>query len=266
MFLRKMVRESCNGRAAAATVGWDRDYYNDQMKAEKESLTWDKIKGSNTSENEVNSDLTLPQCMTSSARTAWSKIIWESSDPSVLSIDGTGYDSIIDPKKGTIHQPKKDTEVTLTATFNVNDSAINDRVEKVSDFATYTKEFKVTVKGTGEVGPTEDELLAILDKYYVGGIEEFGNEGVIADLANCKGDLQLPRYTRIKDENNNYVFNNKEITVTSENENVIKINGYRAVVDRFASNEDVMVDLVITFTRDGVTVSKKIPVTSESCY
>lgn len=244
-----------------ATVCWDRDYYNDQMKAEKESLTWDKIKGSNTSENEVNSDLTLPQCMTSSARTAWSKIIWESSDPSVLSIDGTGYDSIIDPKKGTIHQPKKDTEVTLTATFNVNDSAINDRVEKVSDFATYTKEFKVTVKGTGEVGPTEDELLAILDKYYVGGIEEFGNEGVIADLANCKGDLQLPRYTRIKDENNNYVFNNKEITVTSENENVIKINGYRAVVDRFASNEVVTVDLVITFTRDGVMVSKKIPVT-----
>ena len=35
-------------------------------------------------------------------------------------------------------------------------------------------------------------------------------------------------------------------------ENVIKINGYRAVVDRFASNEDVTVDLVITFTRDGV--------------
>lgn len=39
------------------------------------------------------------------------------------------------------------------------------------------------------------------------------------------------------------------------------MNGYRAAVDRFASNEDLAVNLIVTFTRDNVIVSKKIPVT-----
>ena len=245
-----------------ATVCWDRDYFNDKMKAEKDELTWDKIKGSNISSDEVTSNLTLPRCMTSSARTAWSEIFWTSSDENVISFKNGAYDSMIYPKTGEIHPQAKDTEVTLTATFKANSSQLNSYSgEKADLFATYTQEFKVTVKGTGVAGPTEEDLLAILNKYYTENEIKDANTKEDVDLKSCKGDLQLPRYTRIKDENNNYVFNNKEITVTSENENVIKINGYRAVVDRFASNEDVMVDLVITFTRDGVTVSKKIPVT-----
>lgn len=76
----------------------------------------------------------------------------------------------------------------------------------------------------------------------------------------CVGDIQLLRYTRVKDSNGNYVFNNREITVTSSNPNVIKINGYRANVDVFQP-EDVTVTLTITFTRDGVTVTNNIPIT-----
>lgn len=38
-----------------ATICWDRDYYNQQMESEKDSLTWDKIKGSNTDATEVTS-------------------------------------------------------------------------------------------------------------------------------------------------------------------------------------------------------------------
>ena len=244
-----------------ATIGWDRDYYNKQMLSEKESLTWDKIKGSNTVQTEVTSDLTLPQCMSSSAKTAWSKITWESSDPEVISIGDTGYGSLIDPKKGTIHAQPEDKEVTLTATFQANDTLLNTTyVEKVSDFATYTQEFKITVKGTGAVKPTEEDLLAILDKYYtIDQIKEF-DTNTVADLANCKTDLQLPRYTRIKDEKGEYVFANKEITVTSDFD-AISVNGYKANIDRFSSNEDVTGNLVVTFTREGITVTKKIPVT-----
>lgn len=248
-------------KSSTATVGWDCDHYNTKIEAEKDSLTWDNIKGSNTDQTEVTSDLTLPQIMTSSARTAWSKITWTSSDTDVISIDKTGYDSITDPKKGTVHAQPEDKEVTLTATFQVNDNSINTNVESVSEFATYTKEFKVTVKGTGTVKPTEEQLKALLDKYYTEDqIKEFGTTDKVADLKNCKTDLQLPRYSRIKDEKGNYVFENREITVTADSD-VISINGYKASVDRFSSNEDVTVNLVITFTREGVTAVKNIPVT-----
>lgn len=247
--------------ASTATICWDRDYFNTKIEADKDNLTWDKIKGSNTDAAEVTSNLTLPQCLSTSAKTAWSKITWTSSNESVISFKDTGWSSLIDAKEGVINPQPEDTEVTLTATFNANDTLLNSYVEKVSDFATLTKEFKVTVKGTGVLKPTEDELLAILDKYYTEDqITNFNDKDQVADLKNCTYDLQLPRYTRIKDDNGEYVFNNREITVTADND-AIKVNGYRAAVDRFASNEDLTVNLIVTFTRDDVTVSKKIPVT-----
>ena len=46
-----------------ATIGWDCEYFNRQMQADKDGLTWAKIKGSNTDAAEVTSNLTLPQCM-----------------------------------------------------------------------------------------------------------------------------------------------------------------------------------------------------------
>ena len=248
--------------SSTATICWNRDYYNKQIESEKNSLTWEKIKGSNDVQTEVTSDLTLPQIMTNSSRTAWSEITWTSSAPEVISIDKTGLDGITDPKKGTIHAQPEDKEVTLTATFQANDGSLNSNVERVSDFATYTVEFTVTVKGTGATAPTEEELLTILNQYYtVDRITEFEDKTKVADLANCKTDLQLPLYTRIKDTDGERVFQNKEIVVTSSNTDVMTINGYRAVVDRFAKNEDTTINLIVTFTREGVTVSKEIPVT-----
>ena len=246
--------------ASTATICWDCDYFNTKIEADKDNLTWDKIKGSNTDAAEVTSNLTLPKCLSASAMTAWSKITWTSSNKDVISLKDTGWGSLIDAKEGVIKPQPEDTEVTLTATFNANDTVLNSYVEKVSDFATLTKEFKVTVKGTGQTGPTEEELQAILNKYYTEDRIQNINTKETADLKNCTYDLQLPRYTQIKDENKQSVFANKEITVTTDND-AIKVNGYRAAVDRFASNEDLAVNLIVTFTRDNVTVSKKIPVT-----
>ena len=245
-----------------ATICWDRDYFKSQMQKEADSLTWNTIKNANLKEDEVITDLTLPQCMGTSARNVWSKVTWTSSDPSVISIDATGYDFMIDPKKGTVTQPAEDRKVTLKATFQANDTAINSNVEHVSDFGLITKTFEVTVKGKQTAKPTEDELKAILDKYYTADSLTDFNIGNKLDTANVTGDIQLPRYTRIKDENNEAVFVNKEITVTTDKEDILKINGYCAAVDRFASqNEKETVNLIVTFTRDGVTVSKKIPLT-----
>ena len=262
VFIFKAGNAEAQSADKTATVCWDREYFKSQMQKEADSLNWDTIKGRNIKADDVTSDLTLPQCMGSSAMQVWSQVTWTSSNPSVISIEDPEFDAIINPKKGVVHQPEQDTEVTLTATFQANRSALNDRVEQVSDFVTLTKTFKVTVKGKQAAKPTEDELKAILDKYYTADSLTDPNTKEKVDPANVTGDIQLPRYTRIKDENNKDVFANKEITVTTDKEDILKINGYRAAVDRFASqNEKETVNLIVTFTRDGVTVSKKIPLT-----
>lgn len=262
VFIFKAGNAEAQSADKTATVCWDREYFKSQMQKEADSLNWDTIKGRNIKADDVTSDLTLPQCMGSSAMQVWSQVTWTSSNPSVISIEDPEFDAIINPKKGVVHQPEQDTEVTLTATFQANRSALNDRVEQVSDFVTLTKTFKVTVKGKQAAKPTENELKAILDKYYTADSLTDFNTGNKLDTANVTGDIQLPRYTRIKDENNEAVFVNKEITVTADKEDILKINGYCAAVDRFASrNEKETVNLIVTFTRDGVTVSKKIPLT-----
>lgn len=257
---------TCNNASAVSesrrvTVSWDQEYFRGKMQAEADQLTWDSIKGNNASQEEVTSDLTLPGCMGTSMRNIWSTVTWESSDPDVISIQNPSIDSPIYPRTGKINPKTEDTEVTLTATFRANDILLNEYIEKADSFGTITKTFKVTVKGSGSQAPTEEELKAILDKYYTADqLKDFTTQTQI-DTANCTGDIQLPRYTRIKDENGEYVFNNKEITVTSSDANLMKINGYRAAVDLFTYDKDTTANLIVTFTREGVTATKEIPIT-----
>ena len=257
---------TCNNASAVSesrrvTVSWDQEYFRGKMQAEADQLTWDSIKGNNASQEEVTSDLTLPGCMGTSMRNIWSTVTWESSDPEVISIQNPSIDSPIYPRTGKINPKTEDTEVTLTATFRANDILLNEYIEKADSFGTITKTFKVTVKGSGSQAPTEEELKAILDKYYTADqLKDFTTQTQL-DTANCTGDIQLPRYTRIKDENGEYVFNNKEITVTSSDANLMKINGYRAAVDLFTYDKDTTANLIVTFTREGVTATKEIPIT-----
>lgn len=257
---------TCNNASAVSesrrvTVSWDQEYFRGKMQAEADQLTWDSIKGNNASQEEVTSDLTLPGCMGTSMRNIWSTVTWKSSDPDVISIQNPSIDSPIYPRTGKINPKTEDTEVTLTATFRANDILLNEYIEKADSFGTITKTFKVTVKGSGSQAPTEEELKAILDKYYTADqLKDFTTQTQL-DTANCTGDIQLPRYTRIKDENGEYVFNNKEITVTSSDANLMKINGYRAAVDLFTYDKDTTANLIVTFTREGVTATKEIPIT-----
>ena len=257
---------TCNNASAVSesrrvTVSWDQEYFRGKMQAEADQLTWDSIKGNNASQEEVTSDLTLPGCMGTSMRNIWSTVTWESSDPDVISIQNPSIDSPIYPRTGKINPKTEDTEVTLTAPFRANDILLNEYIEKADSFGTITKTFKVTVKGSGSQAPTEEELKAILDKYYTADqLKDFTTQTQL-DTANCTGDIQLPRYTRIKDENGEYVFNNKEITVTSSDANLMKINGYRAAVDLFTYDKDTTANLIVTFTREGVTATKEIPIT-----
>ncbi len=259
-----VLKFSLNGATAETAerrvvIGWDQKHFASKMKSEADQLTWDRIKGENTSQTEVTSNLTLPQCMGTSLRTVWSTISWTSSNPDVISIQKPSIDSSIYAATGVINQPVEDTEVTLTATFTANKFVMNEQVEKISDINTISVPFTVTVKGTGKPAPTETELKAILNQYYkITDLVYYGTTTVI-DPEACTGDIQLPRYTRIKDENGENVFNNKEITVTSDND-AVKINGYKANVDVFQP-QDTTVNLTVSFTREGMTVSRVFPIT-----
>ena len=263
----KNVRCSFNfecGKAKATssertvTVGWDRDFFNSKIKDESKLLTADKIKGENKSLSEVTKDLTLPRCMGKSLQKVWSTVKWESSDPNVISFVKPEIDSDIYPLTGKVHPSDKDKTVTLTATFNANDTVLNSYLEKPVDFEQAIVKFDVTVKGNGAEKPTEAELKALLDKYYKADMLKDSITGDVIDTQNVTGDINLPRYTKIKGDDGKLVFKNKEIKVTSGNEKLVKINGYRANVDIFAK-ENPNVDLIVEFTRDGVTVEKKIP-------
>ncbi|MDO5392640.1 MAG: cadherin-like beta sandwich domain-containing protein [Eubacteriales bacterium] len=243
------------------SIGWDYDYFNNKIEEEANQLTVESIQSENNNLNlsQVDSDFQLKQCMGTSLRQVWSVIDWSSSNENVISFEDTEYGSKLNPKKAVVHPQQEDTEVILTAIFKANENVLNSYLEKVDDFATVKKEFKVTVKGSGVVEPAEDELLSILNQYYTDDLlKTFGTDDPV-DFKNCQNDIQLPRYTKIKDKDNKYVFQNKEISVTSDNTDVIQINGYRANVDIF-QNSSVTVNLIVSFTRGGVTVCKKIPI------
>lgn len=254
---------SYNGKSQTVSrtvmVGWDVPHVNQKIKTVADGISFDTIKNGNTSENNIVSDLTLPQIDGNSVMTAWTRTQWESSNPDVLSIqDGSQFAGLNTPKKAVVKQPKKDTVVTLTARTGVNDSILNENIQKADEFNTVTKKFTLTVKGSGEEETKPEDLQALLDKYItVNDLKYFVKEDGVFDANNVVGDIQLPRYTKIKDENNKPVFKNKEIKYSTD-DSAITVNGYRAAVDRF-QQENKTVNLIVSFTRDNVTVTKKIP-------
>ena len=254
---------SYNGQKQTATrtvmVGWDVPHINKKIKAVADGITFDTIKGSNTAEDNIVSDLTLPQIDGTSVSTAWTNTVWESSNPDVLSIkDANQYAGLNTPKKAEVKQPKQDTVVALTAKTKVNTSILNPNIQKQDDFDTITKQFTLTVKGSGKVGPTAEELQALLDKYITPELLKYASkEDGEFDPNHVIGNILLPRYTKIKGDDNKLVFANKEITYSTDDD-AIKVNGYAANVDRFQTGEKT-VNLIVTFKRDDVTVTKKIP-------
>lgn len=254
---------SYNGQKQTATrtvmVGWDVPHINKKIKAVADGITFDTIKGSNTAEDNIVSDLTLPQIDGTSVSTAWTNTVWESSNPDVLSIkDANQYAGLNTPKKAEVKQPKQDTVVTLTAKTKVNTSILNPNIQKQDDFDTITKQFTLTVKGSGKVGPTAEELQALLDRYITPELLKYASkEDGEFDPNHVIGNILLPRYTKIKGDDNKLVFANKEITYSTDDD-AIKVNGYAANVDRFQTGEKT-VNLIVTFKRDDVTVTKKIP-------
>lgn len=98
--------------------------------ADKAALTWDIIKGTNTAQNSVTSNLALP--VSGANGTA---ISWSSSNSNVVS------------NNGTVTHGNNDTNITLIATIT-------------KGTASDTVTFNLTVKKTEQAGPSDTDLVA----------------------------------------------------------------------------------------------------------
>lgn len=246
---------SIQAKKHTVTVGWDRDYYKQKIEEEAAKVDKEFISSKNQALDfdAVENDFTLPNVLKNDKRNVWSEIIWTSSNPAVVSIKNDPTNPFA--SSAIVKQTTKEETVTLTATFVALDNHLNSYLnETVDTFPKVKKTFVVKVKPIQS--ESEEELKALLDKYYKD-ITDYGT-GEKSSLKDLVDDLQLPRYTRIKDEHGKLVFQNKEITVTSDNSGAT-VNGYRVAIDPFADKKDG--NLTVTFTRNGVTATKIIPFT-----
>lgn len=244
-----------------AMIGWDTEYYSENMHAEAEKLNGDKIKGNNKSIDEVTEDLSLPQIMGSGANSSWSTISWESSNTDAINIkqgDDWGYITV--PRIGVVTRTEEDQEVTLTATLKPTESNINTSIDNIESF---TKEIKVVIKGTGVsqdalIAAKKAEMQALMDESLTPDIFTDFNTGEPIDINNVYGDFKWKTYSRL---NKQFVY--KEFSVTSDSD-VVKVNGVRTNVDIFGK-EDKTVNLTFTWTKnyEGVNVvaTKTFPIT-----
>ena len=70
----------------------------------------------------------------------------------------------------------------------------------------------MTVKGSGKVGPTAEELQALLDKYITPELLKYASkEDGEFDPNHVIGNILLPRYTKIKGDDNKLVFATKKL-------------------------------------------------------
>ncbi len=242
-----------------AMIAWDQDHFNGKIKEEADNFDFQKALGEGVNPEAVESSFKMPVYSTGSARTSWSKMNWSTDHEEIFKVSDPDFANKVN---FAFTQPKEDTKVKITVTFTANDKVLNDtgRLEKPEDFQKQTREYTITVKGTGEESTTEEGLKALLDKYYLPENIKYSKGGSKVDFTQVLGDLQLLRYTRITDDQGEDVFNRNEITVTSDTP-AVTINGYRANVDRFAKKEDLKGNLIIKLTRDGLSAEKKIPFT-----
>lgn len=195
-------------------IPWDADKVKADMQAQiAKKLTFDLIKGSNISNADITSDLTLPYHLDSDL---WCHFTWSSTN-SAITIDKE-KDQPTFNANGTGHVTPlaNDSTGKVTATIIFNKTASSPYEEPP---ITITKDFTLTVKSGSSVAV--DQIQAALDSYtldklsYIDLTDTFEPENVL-------GDVQLLRPRKLGLDGSEY-----SITVTSDS-SYVQVNGYRA--------------------------------------
>jgi hypothetical protein len=125
-FNLEVVRELPPDEAVAAGISW---------------LTWNVIRGSNSQQNTVTDNLSLPK-----GGPEGTSVSWESSDP-----------DMIDPDTGAVTRPASgtgDAEVTLTAAVSKKDTVSEEDVSDEKTFTVTVKDMSFTPAGGSSVNGT----------------------------------------------------------------------------------------------------------------
>ncbi len=225
---------------ASARISWDVDLVHAEMQKIADALTFDVIKGQNTSADAVTSELTLPGQL---ENFNWSLISWTSSDSAVTVRPGQ---SVLDNATGKINPNQKDTAVTLTALITFNKTGL-DEAE-----ITLSKDLEITV--TGSSAGRHQKMQQALDAYTLDKVKVINSEQPI-DPAAVTTDMQLltPRKLGL---------DGKDFAVTVETgSDTVTVNGYRANVFRPMPGEQavqVPLTAVITHKESGDSMRKEL--------
>lgn len=223
-------------------LGWDPATVETYLRAAVASVTFEDIRGENTAEDSIISDLTLPQRLTAYP---YVTLGWKA-DSDLIVVEGEASAQTL---TGRVIRPGTDTQVRLypVPVFTLNETALE------------TEGFHLTLKAEDLEGIRQEMQRALDDNYLVSKLT-YVVGGQTVDPAAVHGDIQLltPRNTGIED------YDNYRFTVTSDNTDVIEINGYRAnVYQPMPGEEPVQVTLTVTMRHKSkdVAVEKQISLT-----
>ncbi len=241
-------------------IGWDEKTVQNKIDtAISESLTWDAIKGENTStatvskENEadwwdtvtvqdpISEDLSLPTALSGGYSVTWG--VKDSSAMSVTSNSDGSYTAHLNrPDKG-------EDPITFTLYATVKYNNIDDYMkeemsyeEKETDWLTGSRHFVITI--APETDDQSSAMQAALEEKYEGLLRDFVNKEQTVDVTAIKADLQLPRTQTLEDAGI-LTRGEQNVKVESSNTDVMDVSGYHAYIYRPLPGED---PVTVTYT------------------
>lgn len=225
-------------------IHWDVDKVKAAMQAQiADNLTFDLIKGSNTSETDITSDLTLPYHLDGDL---WCHFTWSSAN-SAITIDEEKDQPTI-AANGTGHV----TPLAVDSTGKVTATIIFNKAEDEESPITITKDFTLTVKSGSSVAV--DQIKAALDLYTLDKLSYIYLTDPF-DPQNVLGDVQLLRPRQLGLDGSEY-----SITVTSDS-SYVQVNGYRAnILPRLGQKTAVQLTVTIKY-KANETISSSKPLT-----
>lgn len=195
-------------------IPWDVNKVKADMQERiTKNLTFDLIKGNNTSEEDITSDLTLPYHLD---RDLWCYFTWSSANSAITIDEEKDQPTIAANGTGHVTPLAVDSTGKVTATIIFNKTASSPYEEPP---ITITKDFTLTVKSGSSVAV--DQIKAALDLYTLDKLSYIYLTDTF-DPQNVLGDVQLLRPRQLGLDGSEY-----SITVTSDS-SYVQVNGYRA--------------------------------------
>ena len=219
---------------------WDAEKVKADMQAQiAENLTFDLIKGSNTSETDITSDITLPYHLDSDW---WCHFTWSSVNPAITIDEEKDQPTINANGTGHVTPLAGDSTGKVTATIIFN------KTEDGEPPITITKDFTLTVKSGSSVA--EDQIKAALDLYTLDKLTYINPPKGKIDPNNVDDDIQLltPRDLGLDGK-----YFSVEVEPDCEN---VMVNNYRANILRDTGGK-TEVTLTVTITYKNNTTIKE---------